>query len=115
MKKIAQDLVCAFHEGRTAHVGNSSVTVNDPVADPGVATFRLHGHMIVTAHPDGAVRVSLAGWPTPTTRSRINDICLALTGKRAVWQQKHEQWGDPWGLPPRPIDSREWFTVGYIA
>lgn len=110
MRKIARQLVAAYRAGKSASIGNSAVETH---AD-GSAVFSLHGHPIVcvdttdTGAP--SVRVSLAGWPTPTTRSRINDIVNLLCGTRPCYQARRVQHIAGHG----DVDSRagNWYGVG---
>lgn len=88
MRKTAQTLINAYRAGKSRAAGNSSVSFLRPDGSDRVdlVTFTLHGHPIVTVNPAGEVHVSFAGWPTVTTRSRINDICYGLIGDRPVSQ-----------------------------
>lgn len=36
--------------------------------------IKLHGHHIVTLFSEGTLRFTLAGWPTVTTRDRVNQF-----------------------------------------
>ena len=104
---------------RSGAVGNSSVEV----APDGDATFRLHGHPIVRVRTeDGArmVEFTFAGWPTPTTRRRINGILggLGLPHPVRVYQKDRAQFarwtfsGEP-GVAP--IESlHEWYLAGVL-
>jgi hypothetical protein len=74
MRITARRLVEAAKAGKSRKVGNSSVEVNHD----GSIVFRLHGNAILDIDPEGAVSCSLAGRPTATTRSRINDLFRGL-------------------------------------
>jgi len=36
--------------------------------------------------------ITLAGWPTVTTRERINGLLTELGRPEGIWQRKHEQY-----------------------
>ena len=78
------------------------------------AELTLHGKPIVRWTREGAY-VSLAGWPTVTTRQRIN----AVIPSRPVWQSKHEQWVEhltPEGeVQTRIIGRHEWVQVQALS
>jgi len=113
MRKTAEKLVKAFKAGKSACCGNSSVAILRMKGSDRVdfATFSLHGHPIVTVAPDGKVSISFAGWPTVTTRSRINDICDGLIGERPVSQRAFGQY-----VYEKPVtsDNGEWYAVGNV-
>lgn len=71
MRVIEQKMIAAIHANVTDKtIGNTRVH-----AIIGGHEVQLHGNII--AHVDasrGSVRFTLAGWPTPTTRSRINAL-----------------------------------------
>ena len=74
MRKIEEEMVRAIARGSNLHKGNTSVEVDDGV--PGMCTVRLHGNMIASV-PIGfgnSMQFTLAGWNTPTTRSRVNAL-----------------------------------------
>jgi hypothetical protein len=53
----------------------------------------LHGNLIAWHIDDETVAMTLCGWPTVTTRERLNGICTML--QRGSWyQMKHEQYFD---------------------
>lgn len=89
MRKTAQNLIAAYRQRKSKSCGNSAVTC---LGTEGAATFTLHGHPIVRVSApaeDGVhyVEVSLCGWPTPTTRSRINDVLHGIGAKGHVFQK----------------------------
>lgn len=105
---------------RSGAVGNSSVEV----APGGDATFRLHGHPIVRVRTDEGgrrrVEFTFAGWPTTTTRRRINGILdgIGLPHPVYVYQKDRAQFarwafhGEP-GVAP--IESlHEWYLAGVL-
>lgn len=92
MRKITQRVIGAFLAGRSVRMQNSSTD--------GRRLF-LHGNLIAKKTEDGKIAVTLAGWPTPTTRERLN----GLPGVN-VHQKDHEQYlnGKPW--------DGEWTVIG---
>ena len=110
MRVTAQKLVAAHLAGKSKTVGNSSVEVNHD----GSVVYRLHGNAIVDIGPQGRVEVSLAGWPTPTTRSRVNDILSGLGLEHRVGQEKHRQYLYHRGLVLTDIDARSWYGAGSL-
>lgn len=100
MRETARKLVAAHLAGKPKTVGNSAV--RDGV-------FTLHGNPIVRVEA-GRVEVSLAGWPTVTTRSRINDILSGLRIDARVSQMAFSQYLTGHGA----IESREWYWVGTV-
>lgn len=107
MRKIEREMIDAVRERRTWHGRNTAV-----IAYRNGVQVTLHGNVIATVLP-GAAEWTLAGWNTPTTRSRINALASAF-GWRHVTTIKgtphvYESAGDPSGLTiRRPIDSHSW-------
>lgn len=78
MWKVTQQVVDAFLAGRSRTVGN---TETDGYV------LRLHGNVI--AWYDGwAIQATLAGWPTVTTRERLNGLCERLGIDRRFRQRR---------------------------
>lgn len=66
MRKESRMIALAFHERKPAkakrtHTDGESVW--------------LHGNRIAWRNTDGSISLTLAGWPTVTTRERLNAIC----------------------------------------
>jgi len=72
---------------RTARkVDNNTV---EWIGNDGVRHIRLHRTDILTFNHDGTINVSMGGWPTVTTRSRINKY---LPGGYSVFQRNYSQY-----------------------
>ena len=73
----------------------------------------LHGNEIARMTENG-LEVSLAGWPTKTTRERVNGICQALGKNLRIVQRDHVQYavilssGNDEGVQ---IDPRGWYSA----
>jgi hypothetical protein len=84
MRKVTDKITTAFLAGKAKSLGNTSTD--------GKSLF-LHGNMIAR-HAGEKLEVTLAGWPTVTTRERLN----ALPGV-SINQKNHTQYlnGKVWG------------------
>jgi hypothetical protein len=110
------ELVYRIPEGEARVIGNNTVATHDYVDGRHVIVIRLHGHAIVrfcapspTAQPNMAF--TLAGWPTVTTRERVNQF-IAIHGWRVIqsdWTQYIT------GVHPDPFRARmnpdAWYTI----
>ena len=123
MRKITRLAARAFIEGRSFNRDNTSVVI----AQTGygdVKRLLLHGNIIAiqdlfsnTRDPSkslmrtkGNLQISLAGWPTATTRERLNGLLTEMGKREGIWQRNHEQY---YGTHEdnRVISSSEWITV----
>jgi len=123
MRKITRLAARAFIEGRRFHRDNTSVVI----AQTGygdVKRLLLHGNNIAiqdlfsnTRNPStslmrtkGNLQITLAGWPTVTTRERLNGLLTEMGKREGIWQRNHEQY---YGTHEdnRVISSSEWITV----
>lgn len=111
MRKIEKAMIEAIRTGRSRVLGNTAVLVN--TTHHGTEwTVTLHGNLIAKSESNGRIAVTLAGWPTPTTRSRINALLRAFApGYARVYQWRGGQYFDHAGYRPREIDANEWVTV----
>ena len=81
-------MVEAVRNGKSMKCGNTEVCAH------GLRSWSvyLHGNHIARASDTHAFEFTLAGWPTPTTRSRINALLREFGPARArVYQQRDEQ------------------------
>lgn len=109
MRVTARRLVEAFRAGKSKTVGNSSVEITPA----GFTVFRLHGHPILNIGPSGVVTCSLAGWPTPTTRSRVNDLFRGLDVDANLHQEDGAQFLRV-GQKRTAIADGSWYFAGQI-
>lgn len=80
MRQVSQDAANAFHSNTPGAGGNTTVTTS------GKSTLLiLHGHTIAKKSPRGTF-FSLCGYPTVTTRERLNAVGIN------VYQKDHEQY-----------------------
>lgn len=117
MRKIAREAARAAVSGTPRIFGNTRVEVAGDVT-----VVRLHGNAILRLTPcvsgGRVVEATLAGWPTPTTRSRLNDLFAVLFGyvdrSPRVWQERGTQ---RLRLPDETVgmDADRWYTVGLVA
>ena len=68
MRKIERDMVSAINGGYDWRSSNTTVTFDGDDWE-----VRLHGNLIAR-YVGGKLEVSVAGWNTHTTRSRVNAI-----------------------------------------
>lgn len=108
MRKIAKDAARAIREGRNWASKNTSVHIKAN----GHASVRLHGNLILETCPSG-IGVCLAGWPTTTTRSRINDLLSALGVPGRVFQHREQQFARIGRSEPVEIDARDVVLFGH--
>lgn len=71
MRKIEQQVIGAFLNGKSLRVSNTS-SIAKPIA--GHPSLWLHGHCIARRTKRG-LEVNFCGWVTPTTQSRLNSLC----------------------------------------
>jgi len=112
MRKISKLAARAFIEGRSFNRDNTSVRIvkRTPEDSHPARQLYLHGNLIAEYTNGWGLRITLAGWGTPTTRERLNTL-LTETGKRkGVWQHKFAQY---YGThdDSRVISENEWITV----
>jgi hypothetical protein len=88
MRKITKTVCGAFINGTPKSMRNTSTD--------GVSLF-LHGNKIAEKR-NGEIWVTLAGWPTVTTRDRINGVARCLGMICFVHQSRNVQHlnGKPW-------------------
>lgn len=101
MRKLEREVIGAFLERRSRKVGNTSTDGH---------VLYLHGNPIARRILTG-FQVSLAGWPTATTRSRINALSRMAGTTTYVYQRDHVTWiADP-ELPLEQMDPYEWYWL----
>jgi hypothetical protein len=109
MRKVTSQMIQALKAGRSRSMGNTTVTVVENGVLGSYATVRLHGNLIAELTPR-TVRVTLAGWNTPTTRDRVNAV-LGEFGRG--WLRINQRDFCAWlkdGDASREIGSREWLS-----
>lgn len=86
MTQTATRIAQAFKEGRPRTIKNTRTDGHN---------VWHHGNLIATKYLDGSVEVTLAGWPTVTTRDRLNAIAEAYGQGRPFYQSGFNQfYGD---------------------
>lgn len=106
MRKIEKQMLDAIHGNRAWH-NNNTRYAHDSVY--------LHENLIALIFPKH-IKVSLAGWDTNTTRSRLNAILYALCGatigreRGVTWIRfrQHPYTSGPAGYAP---NANEWVKV----
>jgi hypothetical protein len=109
MRKESLKIARAFAEGLPATAARTMTDGN---------ALYLHGHRIAQREPDGRVWFTLAGWPTRTTRDRLNTLAHVLGIPVRIYQRGHHGLIDIGGVTfpmfdhdryevrgPRPVDS----------
>lgn len=96
-RKITQAAVAAFYASKPFRSGNTSVEL-PPLGH--VVVLKLHGNAIARGDV-GNVRATLeitdAGWPTRTTRERLNGLDgVSLSLRRDQWFLNGQEWTGNW-------------------
>ena len=103
MRKITRLASLAFRASKPFSMGNTAVTHDKPT---GITQMRLHGNLIAERMKDGRLRVSLAGWNTPTTRERLNGLLEMLV----IAGRFHQRDWEPFFKGER-INSDDWLVI----
>lgn len=105
MRKITEQAARALLTRTPFKSGNTQVKITaEANSDTPVARMYLHGNLIAELRGYN-LHATLAGWPTPTTRERLNGICN-LAGVPGFYQRDHRQFRGEW-----EIDSDEWVRL----
>lgn len=111
MRKITQNAASAFIASQPFAAGNTTVSVeaeNDAVT----TKLLLHGNIIAKKRSDReTVQMTLAGWPTVTTRERLNGLLRSYGMSDAFCQRNYGQLFGFVGGQERSIDANEWINV----
>lgn len=94
----------------TRKIGNNTVATRCWESDNIAIT--LHGHRIVELAPNGDVMFTLAGYPTVTTRERVNQFLPA--GFR-LYQSDWTQYLSTRTGEILPLTSSEWVTCDDVS
>lgn len=116
MRKIEQLMVAAVRRSYESGVvgwkwksGNTSVEVHAP----GRVSVYLHGNPIALLGADD-MSFTLAGWNTPTTRSRLNALFRAFAPGASVFQRNFKPFAVTKWIA-REIDANEWITAKALS
>lgn len=102
MRVIERKMIAAIQAGKGMRAGNTRVEIANTLGNWRVY---LHGNLIANGGSAG-FSFTLAGWNTPTTRSRVNALLEGLTGARGVYCKAFEP-----HYCGAPIGSRDWISV----
>jgi len=90
MKKITEQTVNAFYNAKPFKKQNMEVEVL-----PNVTIMKLHGNSIAWLYndPEKTLSISDAGWPTVTTKERLNALNgVDIYQKNYQWYLNREKW-----------------------
>lgn len=112
MRVIERKMIAAIQAGKGMRNGNTEVRVNDG----GKWCVLLHGNLIADGDAT-SFSFTLAGWNTPTTRSRVNALLRAFTPSAAVYCRDFTPYFTPSNVNTlgREIGSREWIQVSQFT
>tara|TARA_R100000687_G_scaffold70018_1_gene59544 strand:- start:539 stop:895 length:357 start_codon:yes stop_codon:yes gene_type:complete len=82
MRQVSKQIAEAFYEGKPKTIGNSHTDGNQVF---------LHGNRIAWKVDNDKLAITLAGWPTVTTRERLNTILFEFGFNYYLQQVNHEQ------------------------
>ena len=93
MRKITEQAARAFHSAQPFKKSNTEVEVHDRDV-----LLKLHGHAIAWWNTfTGDYEVTLAGWPTPTTRERLNGLeGVHATQRNGIQYLNGNAWDGRW-------------------
>lgn len=101
MRKITQLAVASFFGEIPISKSNTVVAHEEHLVK-----MYLHGNLIATRDKEtGKIVVTLAGWPTPTTKERLNGILDFLNISRIHQKKGIQYFGNT------ELDHNEWLTV----
>jgi hypothetical protein len=106
MRVIEQKMLDAIRARKSVSMGNTTVTCTKA----GGWDVRLHGHLIAVSNDEGGMNFSLAGWPTRTTRSRINALLREFVPGAMLYQGNYAQCFEHGGKV-RPLGADAWVEV----
>lgn len=89
MRKVTKHAVTAFLAGKPATCGNTRTDGNTLYLFDKCIAWKAAGRAGEAA---GTITMTLAGYPTATTRDRLNGLCQLATGHRPFAQKAHEQY-----------------------
>ena len=101
MRQETQKIMSAFLRGQKASATRTNTDGN---------TVWLHGNKIAQRSEGDFVDFSLAGWPTVTTRDRVNGL-LELSGSDYRVSQKNGTQFLTNGTDVRELGESEWVSV----
>lgn len=116
MRTCERKMIDLIKQYRTGSAGGNTI-VSRGQADnnaTGCSRVYLHGHHIATVYDDGRpVMFTLAGYPTVTTRSRVNAILREFGEGAGVYQRRGSQYATcpRFGVrdgAEREISATEW-------
>lgn len=96
MRKIENEMLYAVRSRKNWHSGNTEVRIVD---DGTAINVYLHGNHIYTKRGEDCV-FTMAGWNTPTTRSRLHALGVN------VWQRNFTPYYNG-----EEISSYKWYSV----
>ena len=101
MRQETQKIMSAFLQGQKASAARTNTDGN---------TVWLHGNKIAQRSEGDFVDFSLAGWPTVTTRDRINGLLQLSGSDYRVFQKNGTQFLTN-GTDVREIGDSEWIGL----
>lgn len=104
-RKVSKQIIIAFLNGTAKCVGNTFTDGN---------AIYLHGNKIIWKEGEAypvQYNITLAGWPTVTTRERINAFLTAIGAKAGVFQSNHYQFFTSIDGNTRAIESEEIISI----
>jgi hypothetical protein len=66
-------------------------------------TYYLHGNKIAWHCDDGFIALTLAGYPTTTTRDRLNTICMMMFDCKPFHQKQYVQYYNDQEIEPDTV------------
>lgn len=104
MRKITKEICEAFLRKEKKAIGNT--------ATDGKALF-LHGNRIAERVAGNTIKISLAGWPTVTTRERLNGLLELMRSPFRVRQRNFKQMLGKYDKSKETIYFRSMITDGW--
>ena len=110
MRKITEESVTSFLEGRKFNKANMSVAILSEYK-----VLRLHDNDIVKIYNNGDVYITDAYWATVTTKERLNGfLSLCSVNCKLYIHQKNGEWFLNNGDYKMELVSGKWYKIGNI-
>ena len=92
MRKITEEAISAFLAGQDFHKSNTQVVVSE-----NETSLFLHGNKIAKLDNKGVLSITTAGWPSPTTRERLNGLPgVSVYQKDHTLYLNNQEWDGSW-------------------